>query len=197
MSIVKHIDLNHDILSNKFLISTPYINLNGIFHQSLIYVVIHNSKGAVGLILNHLMHKVAPNDLFKIFHTNNEPGNDQRNISVHLGGPMESERGLVLHSSDYDKNLLLKLNENMSISSNTEILKDIAAGKGPYRSLLAMGYTGWKQGQLEEELEKNFWIVSKADSNTIFNVSDDLKWQTALNLAGIKSASMFSQYIAK
>lgn len=174
-----------DNLSGKILIASPYVYIGDVFNKSLIYVLSHTQDGAVGLIVNHVVNRIPFNSLCKNSNNLNIPQN-QDMLLVYLGGPVERERGFFLHSSDYDKNILFKFQDGLSVSSNTEIVSDIAQGQGPKDSLFMIGYTGWGAGQLELELENNFWIISDCEKDLIFYTHNDLKWETAIKRIGIE-----------
>ncbi len=174
-------------LTGKFLIASPYSFGSDVFNKSLIYVVSHSEKGAMGMIVNHMVNRVPANSLLKLF-------KDETNVSelvlpIYLGGPVEPERGFILHSCEYDKNLLLKVESDLAVSSNIEILKDIALGAGPKRSLFVLGYTGWDAGQLEREIQNNMWIVSDSSKDLIFSETTEDKWSAALYKMGIDNTN--------
>lgn len=173
-------------LTGKILIASPYTMEGNVFHQSLIYVVHHNADGAVGFIFNRLINNAPVNNLFKQI----DPTIDlsMLNLDIHIGGPVELERGFFLHSADYDKNLLFKAEgAEIAISSNLEILKDITSGKGPKSNMFIIGYTGWSSGQMELELQSNLWIVLEPDKDLIFSSDNNSKWIKALGKLGIDS----------
>lgn len=181
---------NFESLAGKFLISSPYAFTNNVFNKSLIYIVSHNTSGAMGLIVNHLVNKIPANAVLKLF--KDSADNSDLIMPVYLGGPVEPERGFILHTSEYSKNLLMHSGSNLAVSSNIEILKDIASGTGPAHSLFVMGYTGWIEGQLESEIEQNMWIISDSSNDLIFADTGD-KWIAALNNIGIDNSSFNSQ----
>ena len=115
---------NFDNLSGKILIASPFVLFGDVFHRSIIYVLSHTKDGSVGLIVNHLVNKVKFKALFQIIKNNSFDNNkkDDLTIPVYLGGPVELERGFFLHSNDYDKNVLFNFHDNLSVSSNIEIL---------------------------------------------------------------------------
>ena len=177
---------NFESLAGKFLISSPYAFGNDVFNKSLIYVMSHNETGALGLIVNRMVNKLPAGAVLKLFKDN---GNEsQLSMSVYVGGPVEPERGFVLHTSEYTKNLLLQSGSDLAVSSNIEIIRDIAHGQGPQNSMVVLGYTGWSLGQLEDEIEKNMWIISNSSNEIIFSDSTN-KWDIALSKMGIDNAS--------
>jgi putative transcriptional regulator len=177
-------------LSGKFLIASPFVETDEIFNKSLIYVTDHNKNGAVGLIVNHniYVNKKLNKTLNKMFFNDSSMVNAK--LEIFLGGPLDPEKGFIIHSNDYNQDLLFKCNDEISISSSTNTLKNILKGVGPKRSLLVMGYSGWKANQLEKEIEKNLWIVADSDLDLIFNSNHDTKWEKALKKLGIDQ-SMF------
>jgi len=181
-------------LSGKILIASPFVLYGDVFHRSIIYVLSHTKDGSIGLIVNHLVNQVKFKSLFKLIKDNNF-GNldDNLTIPVHLGGPVELERGFFLHSSEYDRNVLFQFQDNLSVSSNVDILKDIAHGSGPKDSLFMIGYAGWEAGQLEFELENNLWIISNYNQSLIFSDPPETKWQKALNYLGIENSQFASK----
>jgi putative transcriptional regulator len=170
-------------LSGKILIASPYTLYGNIFYKSLIYVLMHSNEGAVGLVLNRVVPSAPIPMLFKTL----AQGDAIKSLKLplHIGGPMELDRVFLLHSDDYDKNLLFKFKDNLAISSNTEILKDIAAGNGPADSLFMLGYTSWRPGEMESELENNFWIISDLDKELVFSKAHEYTWDIALKNLGI------------
>ena len=174
-------------LTGKILIASPYTMEDNIFHQSIVYVVHHGDQGAVGFLVNRLVKNPPVNNLFKKAEFKLDL--NLLNLKIHIGGPLELERGFFLHSAEYNKNLLFKLeNSELAVSSNIEILKDITSGSGPKHSMFAIGYTGWGVGQLEFEIQNNLWLISEPDYDLIFGNDPTTKWPNALaklNIDGI------------
>jgi putative transcriptional regulator len=175
-------------LTGKVLIASPYTMQGNVFHKSVIYVVHHGPEGSVGLIVNYPVNSMPIESLFKKIEINIDLS--ELNLEVNLGGPVDIERGFFLHTSEYDKNLLFKPkdNEGLAVSSNVEILKDIASGLGPKNAMFFVGYTGWNAGQMEFEIENNLWIISEPDQDLIFSPDLAHKWNHALDRLGISNA---------
>ncbi len=182
---------NFNSLAGKFLIANPYMNFNDVFHKSVIYLASHTEQGAIGLIVNHLVNTLPYKTVFKMLKSDTDV--EDLTLPVYLGGPVEPDRGFVLHSSEYSKNLLFKFEDTLAVSSNLQILQDMAHGLGPINSLFIMGYTGWAPGQLENELENNHWIISSADLELLFSNNNDHKWDSALTRLGIDRSFYSSQ----
>jgi putative transcriptional regulator len=106
-------------------------------------------------------------------------------IRIRSGGPVETGRGFVLHSTDYVDDATLKVGDLVGLTATIDILKDIASGSGPRRSILALGYAGWGPGQLDQELQANAWLTVPADEELIFDDALNDKWERSLNKIGV------------
>lgn len=166
-------------LTGSILVASPTTNPDSYFAKAVIYIVSHHKEGSVGLVVNHPI-KSLPKNLY-IKNSWDIDGEDIKfeNIKSYAGGPIDIEKGFILHSTDYEKNILEK-NKGVCLSSNLEVLKDIQNGKGPKDSLFLFGYCGWGPGQLEKELKRNMWLVLNHDLSIIFNKFDYEKWPLAM-----------------
>ncbi len=153
------------------------------FAHTVIYMVNHDAKGAMGLIVNRAYGVGPLNKLLKGFGIEDEDATGT--IRLHYGGPVDTEHGFVLHSTDFEGPDTRVVNKEVAITTKLEVLKAIAKGEGPKRSLFALGYAGWGPGQLEGEIARDDWVTAPADQNLIF--SDDLEstWDRAIKLAGV------------
>ena len=158
------------------------------FERSVIYLCAHNAEGAMGLVVNRLFDAITFPDLLEQLNIETGPKTEQ--IRVHFGGPVESGRGFVLHSDDYVRDGTLKVRSGFALTATVDILKAIAVGEGPRRSLLALGYSGWGPGQLESEIAANGWLVVPADPTIVFDQELEDKWQRALAATGVSVASL-------
>lgn len=181
----KHYNL--DNLTGKLLVASPNYFFSDIFKQSVIYITSSSREGSIGLIVNRPINHISYNSMMKMI-KNNEAKTGEGSLDIYLGGPTEPERGFILHSAEYDKNILLTCPNNLAVSSNIEILQDIAIGSGPERSIFALGYTNWEEGQLELEMNENMWVVSEFDENILFNEKNETKWESLLKQAGVESS---------
>jgi len=182
-------------LTGKILIASPFAMEGNVFHKSLIYVIKHTNEGSVGLIFNHPINNAPANTLFKKIDSKINTGD--LNLDIHLGGPVEVERGFFLHTGEYNKNLLFNPAEsNLAVSSNAQILQDIADGTGPQNSIFIIGYTGWSAGQMEFELENNLWLISEPNNDLIFLESPENKWGKALATLGISTNDFVDMNLA-
>lgn len=170
-------------LSGKLLIAMPGMS-DPRFDRTVIYVCAHSDDGAIGLVVNRRADNISCRDLFSQLKIDVAP--DAEGAWVHYGGPVEMGRGFVLHSADYHhEEATLEVDEAFSMTATIDILKAIAAGEGPRRSMIALGYAGWAGGQLEGELQRNGWLTCDADEEIVFGRSNDGKWAAALGKLGV------------
>ena len=155
------------------------------FSKSLIYITHHNNKGAVGIILNYKIMNVKSSDLF--YKLKIKGNNNSNNISFpfHIGGPLNQNNGFILHSVDYKNKSTTKVSKNVFLSVSTDVLIDIAKGKGPKHFFISLGYSGWGPGQLEEEIKNNSWINLKEEMDLLFDKDTEKKWNNAIKRTGI------------
>ena len=170
-------------LDGRMLIAMPGM-LDPRFDRSVIFMCAHSDDGAMGLIVN----KPAPDLKFvDLLEQLDIPKQDSaREIRVHMGGPVEHGRGFVLHSADYEaEGSTLDVSDDLGMTATIDILQDLAAGRGPDRALLALGYAGWGPGQLEEEISANVWLTLPASVDVLFNPDWQGKYQAAAQTLGI------------
>jgi putative transcriptional regulator len=192
-------------LTGKFLIASPFVGLNDLFDKSLIYIAEHSVNGVVGLIVNNPIDPLPCNiNITKMFFNKkskrfesdelNQLANDAGNqLALFLGGPIDPERGFIIHSSDYQNDCLAKCSNDILISCSPNTLEKILDGSGPKSSLVVMGYTGWRAGQLEKEMAENLWVVTKGDANLMFQTPHELQWSAALKQVGVYEALFCGQ----
>lgn len=183
--------LSPTYLDGQFLIAMPSIE-GGSFARAVVYLCAHSADGAMGLIINKPAPEISLKDL--LVQLDVVPASDEirlpsaaQSMMVLQGGPVETGRGFVLHSSDYHlENSTLPINEDISLTATLEVLKAIAEGRGPDHALLALGYAGWGPGQLESEIQANGWLTADAPMDVIFDVSPDLRYARALAVLGLE-----------
>ena len=178
-----------DYLTGQLLIAMPSMR-DPRFARSVIYVCAHNADGAMGLVVNRLVGSVTFPDLLSQLGIDTEATTEE--IKVHFGGPVESGRGFVLHSGEYNHASTLRVAEQMALTATIDILQDIAKGCGPQRSLLALGYAGWGPGQLDSEIQSNGWLNVAADDQLVFDEKLDDKWERAIGKLGVDPALLSS-----
>jgi putative transcriptional regulator len=169
-------------LTGHVLVAMPQME-DPRFSRSVVYICAHTQDGAMGLVVNKLVDSVTFPDLLEQLDLESSVEND--GIHVHFGGPVETGRGFVLHSSDYVQDATLVINENVALTATVDILKAMADGNGPNSSLLALGYAGWAPGQLDEEIQANGWLTVQADDDLIFGSKLESRWELAMAKMGI------------
>src|ERR1700736_6376316 len=185
-------------LDGQMLIAMPAM-LDERFARSLIYVCAHSSEGAMGIVVNHPAPNINFSDL--LVKLDVIPAADVIQlpsragvVKVMRGGPVETERGFVLHSADFFiENSTLPIDDGICLTATLDILKAIARGNGPQSAVLALGYAGWAPGQLESEIQENGWLHCAADPELIFGPDIDGKYGRALRKIGIDPGKLSSQ----
>ena len=161
-------------LTGQMLVATPEMK-DPRFAESVIYMVKHDSKGAMGLAVNKPLAKTELNELLRGFGV--EAKNLKREITIHYGGPVSTRQGFLLHSDDFFVAATNKIANGIAISTDSEMLEALARGYAPRQSLFMLGYAGWAPGQLEAELKMNSWYVIPSDKALIFSDDADKKWR--------------------
>lgn len=164
-------------LSGKLIVATPLIR-DPRFEHTVIYMVEHDAEGAMGLIINRPLGSGPIAALLDRMGVETDGTGAQ--ITVHYGGPVDGSMGFILHTSDYSSEGTIKVDDKVALTARADVLRDIAEGKGPRRSRLVFGYSGWGPGQLESEMARHSWIVVPADENVLFDDDYDSKWQRAI-----------------
>ena len=177
-------DISQDgsYVTGQLLIAMPGMR-DERFAKSVIYMCAHSEEGAMGLVLNQRLDSLKFAELISQLELDEK--HLSRDVPVHFGVPVESGRGFVLHTSDYQQDATLEVLNGVALTASVEILKAIAQGKGPQKSLLALGYAGWGPGQLDMEIRANGWLQVPSDSEIIFDIEPDTKWERAIQRLGI------------
>jgi putative transcriptional regulator len=164
-------------LGGQLLVAMPGLT-DPRFTRAVICVCAHSPDGAMGIVLNKPLETLSFEDLLKQLEV--EPVPPQRQIRLLAGGPVEGGRGFVLHTADWESDASLKVAGDLALTASVDILKAIASGGGPRQGLLALGYSGWGPGQLEEEIQRNAWLNVTPDESLLFDGEPDDKWRRAL-----------------
>jgi putative transcriptional regulator len=184
-------------LEGQLLIAMPFMS-DKRFARSVIYMCAHSEQGAMGLIVNQRAPHISFSELLGQLSIAGESSaesaqTDAVDLDVHVGGPVETGRGFVLHSSDYfAADSTLPIDGEVSLTATVDILKAIANGKGPSRAMLALGYAGWRAGQLEDEIQANGWLHCPSDLDLLFDRNLDQKYERALSKIGIDPSHLVS-----
>jgi len=169
-------------LTNQFLIAMPGL-ADPNFSRTVTYVCEHNAQGAMGIVVNRPinLHLGEMLDQLQIpaIHAK------ARKLPIYLGGPVQTDRGFVLHSGDRAWDSTLRVTSQVSVTTSKDILEAIAQGDGPDHALIALGYAGWSSGQLEEEMGANTWLSGPATEEILFRTPAEQRWRAAARLLGV------------
>ncbi len=174
-------------LTNHFLIAMPAMT-DPFFAKSLTYICEHNDEGAMGIVVNRPISLT----LSELFAQINMPLKqaELEDMLVHFGGPVQTDRGFVLHEAGGNWQSTLCVNQKVNLTTSKDILQAVGEGNGPKHILVTLGYAGWSQGQLEQELADNAWLSVPADDHILFDLPADEKLPAAMRLLGIDFASL-------
>lgn len=168
--------------ANQFLIAMPNL-ADPNFFQSVTLVCDHNDDGALGIVINHLTD-IALGDLLEQMSV--QCALDEINqFPVFNGGPVQTERGFILHEPLGDWDSTLRISDELGLTTSSDILAQIAEDQGPERALIALGYAGWGPGQLEQEMADNAWLTVPVDLDILFELSPERRWRAAAEKLGI------------
>ena len=173
-------------VKNHFLIATEKMTDNR-FSKTVIVMLESDENGAWGLTINKRLGTMPIALLIDPSLNTSEEREElfKINVPIFWGGPVDSKEIFVLHSNEYKSESTIKY-QNISISQDYEILLDIAKNKGPKKSLIILGYSGWGKGQLEGEMERDHWILSDIDLDITFDEESKKKWDKAIKNSFIK-----------
>jgi putative transcriptional regulator len=178
-----------DTLTGQLLVAMPHM-ADPRFARSVVYLCAHSGEGAMGLVINRLIDSLSFESLLE------QLGVEARvpaDMPVHFGGPVESSRGFVLHTTDYVQDSTLLIDDEIALTATIDVLKAIAAGEGPKRRVLALGYAGWAEGQLDAEIQANGWLLVPADLDLVFGNDNDTKWARSLAKIGVDLTLLSSE----
>lgn len=151
------------------------------FQHSVVLLLRHDGTGAFGIVINHPLTERPLADL--LADTGSKDRTDtpvEGTIRVFLGGPVQPEYGFVIHSTDYHRAETLVVSDELAMTANTEVLRDIGHHRGPAKFLFALGYAGWGAGQLEGEIAQHGWFTAPANSDLVFDTDRAMVWEKAL-----------------
>lgn len=182
-------DADHIGLKHHFLVAMPGV-LEGFFDDTVVYLCEHNDRGAMGLVVNK-PSEVDAREVFNQLNITPEPGYHPQPLFV--GGPVEQERGFILHSMPKkDWSSTVHITGNVYLTASRDILQAIAEGEGPRDALILLGYAGWGAGQLEEEIAQNAWLTVPADDEILFRTPVAEKARSAAALLGVDLRTLSS-----
>jgi|SRR5690625_2811819 len=176
------IGMNAPDLTHHFLIAMPSL-ADPNFSRTVTYLCQHDADGALGIVINRPTD-VRLDELLQHLELS-DPDPAVAEQPVLLGGPVQRERGFVLHRHDQDWDASLPVADDIVLTTSKDILAAIARGAGPNDYVVALGYAGWGPGQLEQELAENSWLSGPASADVLFNVPFEQRWQAAASLLGV------------
>jgi len=174
-------------MSGQLLIAMPSM-ADPRFARTVIYLCAHSDQGAMGLVVNRPMPQITFVDLLEQLDIETE-GTVEDQV-VNFGGPVESGRGFVLHSGDFQREGTMMVDDAVGLTATVDILRAIATGEGPERHLLALGYAGWGPGQLDSEIQANGWLHAPADDAILFDHDLSTKWERSIAKLGVTPAML-------
>ena len=176
----KHMD-QAPFLTGQLLLAMPGIG-DPRFEKAVIAMCVHDENGALGIGLGRIVPRITFHGLLKQLDI--EPG-QAPDVAIHLGGPVEPQRGFLVHSLDWGGQESIQVSDRWALTATLDILKAIAEGKGPTRWIAALGYAGWGAGQLEQELCGNGWFATEGSDDLLYECDVDNRWSAGFKSAGI------------
>ncbi len=177
-------------LTNHFLIAMPNM-VDPNFSKTLTYICEHNDKGALGIVVNRPGELTLGSLLEKVEITTDNA--KWREMPVYLGGPVQTDRGFVLHQPVGAWQSTLAVNKVAGLTTSKDVLQSLGSGAGPEKMLVALGYAGWAAGQLEQEIKQNGWLTVEADLDVVFQMPPEARLNAAIGLLGISFANLSGQ----
>lgn len=179
-----------EFLTGKLLIAMPGIG-DERFERAVVYLCRHDEEHAMGLAVNRPVEGLKLPELLEKLGVDAGGAGQARAEPVLVGGPVEVERGFVLHTDDYNsQGATLPIGDGLSLTTSREVLEALAHDGAPRKAVLALGYAGWGPGQLEREVRENVWLVAEPDEALIFDGDHEHKWSRALAGLGINAGSL-------
>lgn len=182
-------DQAEGFLGHQFLVAMPALDDEN-FSHTVTLLCEHNDKGALGLVINRPTD-LALRDMLE--HMELQHGGLKGNPTVHWGGPVQPERGFVVHGPPGGWESSLKLGDELYITTSRDVLLAIGQGRGPTQFFVALGYAGWGAGQLEGELLHNSWLNTPADRGILFELPAQERWEAATRLLGVNVSQLTGQ----
>jgi len=177
-------------LINHFLIAMPAL-ADPNFNRTVTLICEHSSEGAMGIIINRTTN-LHLRDIFEQLEIKTEHSG-RADMPVYMGGPVQNNRGFVLHQPLGQWESTLPVTKTLGVSTSRDILQAIAENNGPEDCLMALGYAGWAAGQLEREISENSWLSGPADHQILFHVPPEERWNAAAELMGVDLSTLSSE----
>jgi len=174
-------------LTDHFLIAMPNM-VDPYFARSLTYICEHNDQGALGVVVNRPIDMTLGALFERLSLTLSS--DDLSNLAVYFGGPVQTDRGFVLHHPIGEWQSTLSVQDRLGLTTSKDILESLGIGAGPAKLLVTLGYSGWAPGQLENEIKQNAWLTVAAKDSIIFDLPVEQRLPAAMGLLGIDFASL-------
>ncbi len=177
-------------LANQFLVAMPALD-DSYFGRTVIYICEHDDDGAMGLIINKSTD-IAINKVLIEMHIEDEEQGETSTVELNRnhvmsGGPVQTDRGFILHNGDNKWSSSLKLDDQINVTTSKDILANLSTKDGPEKYIMTLGYSGWTAGQLEQELADNTWLTIDADPDLLFDTPVEERWEKALKKLGVNA----------
>lgn len=179
-------------LAGKLIIAMPTMS-DPRFKRSVVCICAHNEDGAIGIIINKIIESLSFSKIIKQLKLKKNRTKSDYKDHIYFGGPVETERGFILHSADYSSENSTSINSEISMTASTEILQALIDGNGPNKSIVALGYAGWGPGQLDTEIQSNAWLSVESDLELVFSAKTAEKWDMALEKIGVNPALLSTE----
>lgn len=178
-------------LQDQFLIAMPLLN-DFNFARAVVYICAHNADGAMGIVVNRPIVDINLGEV--MFQMDIPIKHDAiRELPVFLGGPVQPERGFIIHRPNIPWQSTLITSPQLAVTSSQDILQALANGKGPDEFIVILGYAGWGAGQLEEEVANNYWLTTPCDPDILFQIPSEERWSAAAALLGFDITNISSE----
>lgn len=164
-------------LTGQLLVAGPDM-FDPRFSNTVILAVRHNAEGAFGIVINRPVEERSIESLAHAL--GDKEAHLEGSLQIFAGGPVEQRLGFILHSAEYHLAETLIIDNRFALTSNLDVLRDIAHHRGPAKSLMAFGYAGWGPGQLESEIAQRAWFIAPADPTLVFDEDREKVWETAM-----------------
>ena len=174
-------------LTHHFLIAMPAMQ-EGVFAGTLTYICEHNENGALGIVINRPISLTMGEMFDQVNIALDQP--DLAKMPVYFGGPVQTERGFVLHDTPGNWESTLCINDKLALTTSKDILEAMGKGQGPRNVIVTLGYAGWDQGQLEHEITENIWLTVPASEHIMFDLPPEERLPAAMALLGVDYGSL-------
>ena len=194
MSKATKISTKHLHLKGQLLLAMPGME-DTRFEKTVVLICSHNDEGSMGFILNQPVASPDFSTILQELGLDDElpsKQDEQENVPIFCGGPVEQGRGFVLHTLDYSTKASARVGDLAGVTATLDALKKLAGASPPEHSLMLLGYAGWSEGQLEDEIANNGWLTMPASHSLVFETHHAMQYDTALASMGISQASLSS-----